>query len=63
MDKFKQKEMEKIKSVKSTWYDWLTDNISVPRRKSAEDFKYEVISLFKTNTIKQTVYERGKKLS
>ena len=52
MDKFEQKEMEKIRSVKSPWYDWLTDNISVPRRKSAGDFKYEVISLFKANTLK-----------
>ena len=32
-------------------------------RKSAGGFKDKIIILFKTNTAKQTVYRRGKKLS
>ena len=34
-----------------------------PIIKSAGAFKDKVISLFKTNTLKQTMYGRGKKLS
>ena len=37
--------------------------IPQPIRKSVDGFKDKVISLFKTNTPKQTVYGRGKKLS
>ena len=50
-DKFEQKEMKKIRSVKNTWYDWLIN------------FKDKIVSVFKTNTPKQTVYGRGRKLS
>ena len=30
MDKFKQKEMKKIRPIKNTWYDWLIDYIPEP---------------------------------
>ena len=62
-DKFDQKHMKKIKSIKNTWYDWLINYIPEPIRKSVGGFENKVISLFKTNTPKQTVYGRGKKLS
>ena len=61
--KFKEKEMKKIRPIKNTWYDWLISYISESIRKIVGGFKYKVISLFKTNTPKQTVYGRGKKLS
>ena len=42
-------------------YDWL---INIPKPiKSVCSFKDKIVSLFKTNTPKQTVYGRGKKLS
>ena len=63
MDKFEQKEMMKITPFKNTWYDWLIDYIPEPIRKSIGGFKDKVIRLFKTNTPKQTVYGRGKKIS
>ena len=63
MDKFEQKEMTKITPFKNTWYDWLIDYIPEPIRKSIGGFKDKVIRLFKTNTRKQTVYGRGKKIS
>ena len=62
MDKFEQKEME-IRPVKNTWYDWLIYYIPEPIRKSVGSFKDKTVSLFKTNTPKQTMYGRGKKLS
>ena len=63
MDKLEQKEMKKIRSTKITWYDWLINYIPESIRKSVGGFNDKVISLFKTNTPKQTVYGRGKKLS
>ena len=63
MDKFEQKEMKKIRPVKNTWYDFLINYIPEPTRKSVGGFKDKIVSLFKTNTPKQTVYGRGKKLS
>ena len=62
MDKFEQKEVKKIKPIKNTWYDWSINYIPEHIRKSVGGFKDKVISLFKTNTPKQTVYRRGKKL-
>ena len=58
---YKIKNIEKKYS--STWYDWLINYIPEPLRKSVNDFKDEVIILFKKYTTKQTVYGRGKKLS
>ena len=63
MDNFEQKEMKKIRPIKNTWYDWLINYIPELVRKSVGGFKDKIISLFKTNTPKQTVYGRGKKLS
>ena len=63
VDRFEQKEMKKISPIKNTWYDWLINYIPKPIRKSAAGFKDEIVSIFKTNTPKQTVYGRGKKLS
>ena len=63
MDKFEQKEMKKIRLIKNTWYDWLVNYIPEPIRKSVVGFKDKIVSLFKTNTPKQTVNGRGKKLS
>ena len=55
--------MEKIKSIKNTWYYWLINYIPEPIRKSVDSFKDKVISLFKTSTPKQTLCRRGKKSS
>ena len=63
MDKFEQKEMKKIRPIKKTWYDCLINYISDIIRKSVGGFKDQIISLFRTNTPKQTLYKRGKKLS
>ena len=48
--------MTKIRPIKNTWYN-------KPIRKSVGGFKDKIVSLFKTNTPKQTVYGRGNKLS
>ena len=63
MDKFKQKEMKKIRPLKNTWYNWLINYIPEPIRKGVGGFKDKIVSLFETNTPKQNVYGRGKKLS
>ena len=63
MDRFERKEMKKIRPVKNIWYDWLINYIPAPIKKSVGGFKDKVVSLFKTNTPKQTVCGTGKKLS
>ena len=63
MDKFEQKEMKKKRPIKNTWNDWLIDYIPGPTIKGVGGFKDKIVSLFKTNTPKQTVWGRGKKLS
>ena len=63
MDNFEQKEMKKIRPIKNTWYDWLINYIPELVRKNVGGFKDKIVNLFKTNTPKQTVYGRGKKLS
>ena len=62
MGKFEQKEMKKIRPIKNTWYDWLINYIPEPIRKSVGSFKDKIVSPFNTNTPKQIVYGRGKKL-
>ena len=62
MNKFKQKEMKKIRPIKNTWYDWLINYIPEPTRKCVDSFEERVACLFKINTPKQTVYGRGKKV-
>ena len=51
------------KFEQNTWYFWLTNYMSELIRKSEDGFKDKILSLFKTNTPKQTVYGREKKLS
>ena len=63
MDKLEEKEMQKIRPIKNTWCDWLISYIPEAIRKSLDDFKDKVISLFKTNIPTQTVYRRVKKLN
>ena len=63
MNKFEQKELKKIRSIKNTWYDWLISYVPESIRKSVSGFIDKIVSLFKTNTPKQAVYGRGKKLS
>ena len=55
--------MKKIRSTKKIWYDWLINYIAEAITKSVEGFKDKIASLFKTNTPKETLYGRGKKLS
>ena len=63
MDKFEQKEMNKISPIKNIWYDWLINYIPEPIRESLGNFKEKIVSLFKPKTPKQTVYATEKKLS
>ena len=53
MDKLKEKEMKKINPIKNTWYNLLINYLPEPIIKSAGCSKDQVISLFKTNTLKQ----------
>ena len=57
----KKKEMKKLRPIQNTWYNWLINYIPEPIRKRG--FKDKIANVFKTNTPKQTVYGRGKKLS
>ena len=54
--------MKKIRPIKNTWYDWLINYIPKPIRKSVGASKDKIVSVFKTNTPKKTMYWRGKKL-
>ena len=63
MDNFEQKEIKKIRPIKNNWYDWLINYIPEHIRENVGGFKDKIVSLFKTNTPKQTVYGSGKKLS
>ena len=63
MDMFEKKRNEENKIFKNTQYDWLIDYIPEPIRKSVGGFKNKIGSFTKTNTPKQTIYGRGKKLS
>ena len=47
----------------NTWYDSLVNYIPEPVRKIVGGFEDKVVDLYNTNTLKQTVYETGKKLS
>ena len=51
------------KFERNTWYFWLTNYISELIRKSEGGFKDKILTLFKTNTPKRTMYGREKKLS
>ena len=39
MDRFEETEMNKMRPVKNTWYDWLLNYIPEPIRKSVGGFK------------------------
>ena len=60
---FKKKELKKLTSIKKIWYNWWINYTTKPLIKSVSVLKDKVMSLYKTNTPKQTVYGRGKKLS
>ena len=49
VDKFKQKEIKKIRPIKNTWYDWLINHIPEATRKSVGGFKDKIVILFKAN--------------
>ena len=53
----------KLKPIKNTWCDWLISYIPELIRKKVGGLEDKIVSLFKTNTPKQTVCGRGKKLS
>ena len=55
--------MKKMRPVKNTWYDWLISCITKPIRKSVCGLKDKIVSLFKINMPKETVYQSGQKLS
>ena len=55
--------MKKAKSIRNTWYDCFINYIPEPITKTVSDSKDKIMSLYKTNVPKQTVYVRGKKLS
>ena len=59
----KKKKLKKIRSIKNTWYDRLINYIPKSIRKSVSVLKDKTMSLYKTDTPKQTVYEIGQKLS
>ena len=65
MDRIKKKRNEEIKTNEeiNTWCDWLTNYILKSIRKSVDGFKNKLLSLYKTNTPRQTVYGREQKLS
>ena len=63
MNIFQLKEMKKIKPIKSTWYNWLINYVPESIRKIVGGFKDKIVSFFKRNTTKQTMFGRGKKLS
>ena len=46
MDKFEQKEMNKIRRIKNTGYDLLVNYIPEPIRKSVGSFKDKIVSPF-----------------
>ena len=60
---FKKKELKKLTSIRKIWYNWWINYTTKPLIKSVSVLKDKVMSLYKTNTPKQTVYGRGKKLS
>ena len=58
---YKNKNVEKKYS--KTLYNWLINYIPGPLRKTAGGFKDKTVRFFNTNTLKQTVYGREKKVS
>ena len=50
MDRFEEKEMYKIRPIKSSWCDWLINYIPEPIRKSVGGFKVKTVSIFNKHT-------------
>ena len=63
IDRFKQKEMKKLRSIKNTCHDWLINYIPHRIRKSVGGFKDKIVNLFNTITPEQALIGRGKKLN
>ena len=63
MDKFGEKEMKKIRTIKNTWYNSLINYIHGPITKTVGGFRDNIVSRLNKNTPQQIVYGRGKKLS
>ena len=63
MNKFEEKEMKKIRPIKNNWYDWWINYITELITNILGVFKDKIVRLSNTNTPKQTVYRRWKKLS
>ena len=61
VDKYEQEEMKKIRPINNTWHDWLINYTPEPITKIVGGFEERIVSLFNTDTPKQTVY--AKKLS
>ena len=53
--------MNKKRQIKNTCYNWLNNFIPEPVRKNVSGFKDKVLSIFKINTRKRTVYRTGGK--
>ena len=58
MYRLEKKEIKKIRPIKKTCYEWLIDSTPKPIRKSLGGFKDKIVSLFKTNTPKETLLKR-----
>ena len=57
-----KKKKKKVRPIKNIWYDWLINYIPEPITKVVGRFKDKIVNLFNTDTLKQPIYERGKKL-
>ena len=55
--------MKNIRTIKNISYDCFIDYIPKCLIQGVSDFKDKIISIFNTNTPKQTLHGRGKKLS
>ena len=61
MDKPEEEKMNKIRSIKNTSHDWLINYIPENITKSVAGFKDKIVSVFKKNTTKQSLYGSEKK--
>ena len=58
MEKFDQKDMDKKRPIKNTWYYWLINCIPEAITKISGGFQDKVVSLFKKNAIKLMVKKK-----
>ena len=59
MEKFDQKDMDKKRPIKNTWYYWLINCIPEAITKISGGFQDKVVSLFKKNAIKLMVKKKN----